>query len=117
MRGDGTITEIVGGYDEWNARKKSPERNAETPKPAAAQPKPKSQKLSNREREELANIPQIIAAHEAEQKEISEKLQSSEFIIDNPTLIPELEARLAEIEREDERLFERWSELEARNIK
>lgn len=115
---DGTITEIVGGYDEWNARKKASEKKAETPKPAAAaQPKPKSQKLSNKEREELANIPQIIAAHEAEQKEISEKLQSSEFIINNPTLIPELEARLAEIEREDERLFERWSELEARNIK
>ena len=110
------ISEIVGGYDEWNAFK---QRKIEAQKPAQTQQvptktKPQRQKLSNKERQMLEDIPQIIAQHEAEQKDISEKLQSSEFIINNPNLIPELEARLAEIESEDERLFELWSELDAR---
>ncbi|MBO5255255.1 MAG: ATP-binding cassette domain-containing protein [Opitutales bacterium] len=112
---NGEISEIVGGYDEWNTHCK---RNQQQLKSASALVQQKQkvvrQKLSNKEREELNNIPQIIAQHEIEQKEISEKLQSSEFIINNPNLIADLEARLAEIEAEDEQLFERWSELDAR---
>ena len=110
------ISEIVGGYDEWNAfkqRKIEAQKSAQTQQ-VPTKTKPQRQKLSNKERQMLEDIPQIIAQHEAEQKDISEKLQSSEFIINNPNLIPELEARLAEIESEDERLFELWSELDAR---
>ncbi len=113
---NGEIVEIVGGYDEWNAHK---QRKTELSKQKIAEmqpaqkPKQLRSKLSNKERQELEEIPQIIARHEAEQKEISEKLQSADFIINNPNLIPELEARLREIETEDERLFERWSELDA----
>ncbi len=110
------ISEIVGGYDEWNAfkqRKIEAQKSAQTQQ-VPTKTKPQRQKLSNKERQMLEDIPQIIAQHEAEQKDISEKLQSSEFIINNPNLIPELEARLAEIESEDERLFELWNELDAR---
>ncbi len=115
---NGEISEIVGGYDEWNAhkqRKISQEKQKAVASQSAPKPKAQRQKLSNKERQELEDIPQIIAQHETEQKEISEKLQSSDFIINNPNLIPELEARLKEIEIEDERLFARWEELQNRN--
>lgn len=129
---DGTISDIVGGYDEWLSHLKTSDTAAENVKKAEAarlreesaatsaqnaprQPRPA--KLTNKEREELAKIPEIIAAHEAEQKEIAEKLQSPEFIINNPNLIEPLQERSREIEAEDERLFERWSELDARNTK
>ena len=112
---NGEISEIVGGYDEWNTHcKRNQQQLKSTATVVQQKQKVVRQKLSNKEREELNNIPQIIAQHEIEQKEISEKLQSSEFIINNPNLIAGLEARLAEIEAEDEQLFERWSELDAR---
>jgi len=112
---NGEISEIVGGYDEWNTHCKRNQQQAKTTTVIQQKQKTQRQKLSNKERQELEDIPKIIAQHEAEQKDISEKLQSSEFIINNASLIPELEARLAEIEAEDERLFERWTELVARN--
>ncbi|MBE6414274.1 MAG: ATP-binding cassette domain-containing protein [Verrucomicrobiaceae bacterium] len=112
---NGEISEIVGGYDEWNTHCKRNQQQAKTTTVIQQKQKTQRQKLSNKERQELEDIPKIIAQHEAEQKDISEKLQSSEFIINNASLIPELEARLAEIEAEDERLFERWTELDARN--
>jgi ATP-binding cassette subfamily F protein uup len=112
---NGEISEIVGGYDEWNTHCKRNQQQAKATPVIQQKQKTQRQKLSNKERQELEDIPKIIAQHEAEQKDISEKLQSSEFIINNASLIPELEARLAEIEAEDERLFERWTELDARN--
>jgi len=116
---NGKITDIVGGYDEWKKYlQNSAAQNA--PKPQAqtqAKPAPKRTKLSNKEREELAQIPLKIAEHEAEQKDIAEKLQDADFIIKNPHLIAGLQERSREIESEDEILFERWSELDARNSK
>ena len=112
---NGEISEIVGGYDEWNMHCKRNQQQAKATPVIQQKQKTQRQKLSNKERQELEDIPKIIAQHEAEQKDISEKLQSSVFIINNASLIPELEARLAEIEAEDERLFERWTELDARN--
>ena len=116
---NGKITEIVGGYDEW--KKHLQNSAAQTaPKPQVqtqAKPAPKRAKLSNKEREELAQIPLKIAEHEAEQKDIAEKLQDADFIIKNPHLIAGLQERSREIESEDEILFERWSELDARNSK
>ena len=112
---NGEISEIVGGYDEWNTHCKRNQQQAKAIPVIQQKQKTQRQKLSNKERQELEDIPKIIAQHEAEQKDISEKLKSSEFIINNASLIPELEARLAEIEAEDERLFERWTELDARN--
>ena len=114
---DGNIIDIVGGYNEFFAHRKAQKDSDEKPKIQIQKLTQKSAKLTNKERQELEDIPNIIAQHEAEQQEISDKLQSSEFIINNPNLIPELEARLAEIQQEDERLFERWSELDARSQK
>ena len=55
-----------------------------------------------------------MAELEAEQSAISAKLQDPDFIRKNPNEIKSLEARLSEIQKEDEVLFERWSFLEER---
>lgn len=113
---NGKITELVGGYDEWfdyvnrlTLASAQAEKVVEKPK---KQVPPKREKMTNRERQELEEIPLKIDALEAEQAEITAKFQDPEFTRNNAAEIKNLEARLAEIKAEDERLFERWSELE-----
>lgn len=113
----GEIVEIVGGYDEWEkfrARRVAEAGKPPSLKPSAvpAQPKRRS-KLSNREREELENIPGLIERLEAEAAEISGNLADPGFVIANASNIAGINARLAEIRAEDERLMARWEELEA----
>lgn len=112
----GEIVEIVGGYDEWEkfrARRVAEAGKPPSLKPSAvpAQPKRRS-KLSNREREELENIPGLIERLEAEAAEISGNLADPGFVIANASNIAGINARLAEIRAEDERLMARWEELE-----
>ena len=117
---DGSIKDIVGGYDEWRAylaSKQAPAAATSAPKSAQAPKTAPRTKLTNKERQELEDIPKLIAAHEEEQHDIAQKLQSADFIIKNPDKIEQLQARSREIELEDERLFERWSQLDARNQK
>lgn len=116
----GSIKDIVGGYDEWRAylaSKQAPAAATSAPKSAQAPKTAPRTKLTNKERQELEDIPKLIATHEEEQHGIAQKLQSADFIIRNPDKIEQLQARSREIELEDERLFERWSQLDARNQK
>ncbi len=113
----GEIVEIVGGYDEWEkfrARRVAEAGKPPSLKPSAVPSQPKRRsKLSNREREELENIPGLIERLEAEAAEISGNLADPGFVIANASNIAGINARLAEIRAEDERLMARWEELEA----
>ena len=51
---------------------------------------------------------------EREQEELSNKLQDVDFIRQNVEKLPEINARLEEIQRIENELFERWSYLEER---
>ncbi|MBO6102874.1 MAG: ATP-binding cassette domain-containing protein [Opitutales bacterium] len=112
---NGEIAEIVGGYDEWfeyQTRLLAAKRKtSEPPKAKPAQPQ-KREKFTNKEREEFAQIPDKIEALDAERGDIGAKFQDPEFLRNNADKIKSLEARLEEIRLEEERLFERWSELE-----
>ena len=112
---DGSIVELVGGYDEWE-KYRARKRAESVPKPDSAKPQPARQKtrskLTNKEREELEKIPETIERLEAEAAQISENLADSQFVINNADKLAEINARLEEIKAEDERLMERWEQLE-----
>lgn len=119
---DGSVSELVGGYDEWEkfrASQAASKRAAKTEKPAvsekSAAPAPKRRdKFTNREREELETIPAKIEALEAERAELAAKLEDQNFVVSNFDKLEAINARMQEIDAEDERLMTRWAKLEER---
>ena len=71
-----------------------------------------SRKLSYKETRELAELPGRIAALEAEQATLNQRLEDPQLYQDNPLAAPRLVTRLAEIDDELLRLLERWEALE-----
>ncbi len=115
---NGNIIELVGGYDDWESYKEKQAKLEAIYNPALEKikknPAPKREKFTNKEREELEKLPQKIAEIEKEIGNLSAKLQDVDFIIKSPNEIPSIQARISELEKEDEILFERWSQLEER---
>ena len=68
------------------------------------------------EREEFERLPKQIEALEAELSELEAKLSDSEYVVSHFDELAKINERMAEIRLEDERLFERWSELEERRL-
>ncbi|MEY4139552.1 MAG: hypothetical protein RLZZ371_1734, partial [Pseudomonadota bacterium] len=84
---------------------------ASTPAPAPASPTAKTRKLSFKEQRELDALPDLIAALEAEQKEIADLLaDGSLYAIDNARAL-KLATRSAQIDEELMTALERWELL------
>ncbi len=112
FEGNGKIVELVGGYDEWEAylQKKYQPSPAEKQKPRRIPAK--REKFTNKDREELECVQKRIAEVESESSEISSKLSDSEFVRLNASKLGEISERFEELKKEEEKLLERWSELE-----
>ncbi len=84
-----------------------------TPVPAAAPAVAavKARKLSYKEKREFDELPARIAALEAEQKAISERLASNEVYADASAKLSGLQARFAQIDDELLVAMERWESL------
>ena len=130
----GLWREYPGGYEEWRVQR-ARSRAAAAPaavsaparapgqSPAAAPlaaPNPAATarlrtKLSYKEQRELEGLPERIAALEAEQKAIGERLASSTLYTEEPQRVGELQARYAQIDDELTAALERWEQLDARS--
>ena len=124
FEGDGLWREYAGGYQDWadyqikrradeaaSTSNKRTEAVAET----AVAPKLKadgSRKLSYKETRELAELPGKIAALEAEQKEISQRLEDPALYQEQAQIVQGLSERLGAIDDELMHLLERWEVLE-----
>ena len=121
FEGEGRLTEIVGGYADWQAWKqqqRAPEpAQASSPKTAAqsatAKPAPKS-KLSYKEARELDALPAQLGALEAEQAQIAERLAAPALYQSSPQEAAALHARSEAIEAELLEVLARWEALEAK---
>ncbi|GAB7539602.1 ATP-binding cassette domain-containing protein [Burkholderia sp. 3C] len=130
--GNGAWREYVGGFTDWqtqHARSKDLARQQEVaaraPAPAAA---PKDDagknaasrniqrpvKLSFNDQRELDNLPQKIAAIEAEQAEINAKLEDGTIFARDAKEGTRLTERFATLDNELLVALERWEELEAK---
>ncbi|WP_303786623.1 ATP-binding cassette domain-containing protein [Azovibrio restrictus] len=124
--GDGQWREYAGGYSDWaawhsslaEARKQEiREQEARKAAPAARKPepaKPRGDRLSWKEQRELEGLPDRIAALEAEQADLTARLEDPAIYQQDPELARQAAERLAAIEDELMALLERWEALEAR---
>lgn len=124
--GDGVWREYAGGYEDWLAARARAERTRnESAAPAAATAAKASpaapvrresagNKLSYRETQELAQLPDRITALEAEQTLIAQRLASGSIYREAPDEARVLQARATLLEAELEQLMSRWEELESR---
>jgi ATP-binding cassette subfamily F protein uup len=118
LEGDGSLTEIVGGYADWQAwkgRQGKPMAPAATPPSTAdagARPGTAKARLSYREVRELEGLPARIAALEAEQAGLADQL--GDPYQSGAQDAASLHARSEAIEAELLAALARWEELEAK---
>ena len=122
---DGRWRESVGGYSDWAAALTeqrildaavapppgSEKKRKPVPMPDANAPRTKR---SWKEQQELAALPDRIAALEDEQKTLTQRLETPELHAD-PAAARQVAERLTVIEEELLALLERWEALEAMN--
>jgi ATP-binding cassette subfamily F protein uup len=120
--GDGAWHEYAGGYSDWAAyqaglAKAAGERPKVEARPVGKAPeaaRPKVDKLSWKEQRELEALPERIAALEAEQGGLTQKLEDPALYQRDAQGAQQASARLAAIDDELMGLLERWEALEAR---
>jgi ATP-binding cassette subfamily F protein uup len=118
---DGNVTEYIGGYDDWvrmplagipaasEVSKPAPTKQASS----NADNKSAPRKLSYNEKRELESLPRQIETLEAEQHELTKKMETPEFYLQDGGIITQAVDRLQELHDELSRLYHRWGELEA----
>jgi ATP-binding cassette subfamily F protein uup len=119
----GLWREYEGGIEDWQAQRArtrareavaapapaaAPQAQAPAPAPAPAKARTK---LSYKEQRELDELPDRIAALEAEQQALGETLAGTALYTDTPQRVAEVQQRYAQIEDELMVLLERWEEL------
>ncbi|MCM2571339.1 ATP-binding cassette domain-containing protein [Achromobacter xylosoxidans] len=128
--GNGHWRDYVGGYDEWVAQRPAPAPASSADDDAAkaaraadeaaarakaAKPKPaRAAKMNSWELRELEGLPDAIAALEAQQAELADKLADGSLYRDAPAEVERINAELSKLESELEERFARWELLEAR---
>ena len=130
FEGNGVVREYVGGYQDWlrqggsprllGVGKEEPARSAREDKPAPAEPDKVAaapvaaarRKLSYKEQRELDALPGQIEALESEQAALQEETANPDFYLQPQEATHAALARLEHLQRELDRLLERWAELE-----
>jgi len=124
LEGEGRVGEYVGGYTDW-MRQRAPARVASGESPRAIAPAEsgerrraapsnragKKRKLTFRETDELASLPESIDALERERSEIYASL-TDPVVLRDGAATASAKVRLSEIENEIARRLARWEELE-----
>jgi len=120
FEGDGKLTEIVGGYADWQAWKAQQARAAQQPAGAkapstTASPRPAAKSsLSYKEARELEALPVQIQSLEAEQGTLAARLADPALYQGQPQQAAALQARTEAIEAELLGALGRWEALEAK---
>lgn len=120
FEGEGVLREYVGGYSDWLvARQRAPAVEPAAAqrvpdKPAEAQQRQRSVKLSYNETRELAALPEKIDALEQESAELNQQLLDPELFRTQPARGAQIHARIEEIEALLLELLARWETLESK---
>ncbi len=116
----GDVKEYVGGYDDWHKQIEPtaiPQAKTKTDSVPRAtskvEAKPAVRKLSYNEKRELEELPKKIEMLEAEQHQLTSKMEDPAFYQQESELITNAVDRLQELHDELSRLYHRWGELEA----
>jgi ABC transport system ATP-binding/permease protein len=126
LDGSGSVEEFVGGYSDWQSQKlaevktdsakknqdskKKPDLSVENPN---VPKNPVKKKLSFKEQQELSNMPELIAQLEAQQAELTQKINGADFYKNDQTVVAKTLADLQAADTKLEQVFQRWDELES----
>jgi ATP-binding cassette subfamily F protein uup len=133
LEGEGRVKEYAGGYDDWlRQRGETPDvlRGAGCqpavvqagwqPAPRAAAkakpplpPKERPRRLTYKEQRELEDLPERIAALEADLGELHAAMADPAFYRQEPAAIVQAKTRLQSLERGIAAAYQRWEELES----
>jgi ATP-binding cassette subfamily F protein uup len=128
LDGDGRVEEYVGGYDDWRSQQQAAlvERARRASRPASVpeasrdtrprKPSYNEQRERDAQRAELASLPARIEALEAEQRQLSDALASTDFYQRDGVEISRAVERLKELDIELSRVMQRWEDLERLNL-
>ncbi len=115
FEGQGRIGEYAGGYSDWLRQRPAitaaPVAAKSTAPVAAASRAEKKRKLSWKESQELAALPELIDARETERAAVYAKLADPAFLRDGAA-VTQASADLARMDAELAALAERWEALE-----
>jgi ATP-binding cassette subfamily F protein uup len=122
FEGDGRLIENPGGYDDWIAARArmvldaAPATKAAAAKPATPAPRAtgRSTKLSYNETRELERLPDTIAALEAEQADLQQRLLDPEIYRTAPRDAAAWQQRIEVIDTQLLDCLSRWEALEAK---
>ncbi|MEF2155901.1 ATP-binding cassette domain-containing protein [Luteimonas sp. FXH3W] len=120
FEGDGQITEVVGGYEDWERQAKARENAAASAssKPQAAATVTSSavnetpkRKLSYKEQRELEQLPPVIDGLEQQIAQLTAQL-SDPAIFGDPAALRRVSETLEAAQAELDAAYARWTELE-----
>ncbi|MCE9584766.1 MAG: ATP-binding cassette domain-containing protein [Planctomycetes bacterium] len=110
--GKGGVREVVGGWSEWD-RIRTAEAASMRPAAAAVSKPASDHRAAVRDRREVERLEKKIAALEEEKRTLHVAMEAASFWTGPKEPRDATQARLAEVGREIDAAFERWSELQA----
>jgi ATP-binding cassette subfamily F protein uup len=119
FEGDGAVNEYVGGYSDWVQQRR--ETAPAPPRAAKAAAKrdgtvARPRRLHFSERRELEGLPRGIEELEGEKSSILEAMGRPDYYRGEPSAIAGAVRRLHEIEEALAAAYERWQELDERDV-
>jgi len=121
MEGEGQVNEYVGGYNDYlrqrpDLNKSNTDKKSVTSKPTLkdnqVDKKPVTKKLNYNDQRELELLPEKIEKLETEQEELVALTSESNFYQKEKHIVNQTMNRLADIEKELAKAYQRWEELE-----
>jgi len=113
------VTEYAGGYDDWLRQcpaVQSPEKKDSVKIKPKSKPRP-SRKLGYMQQREIQELPKKIEALEAEHETLFKVMSAPLFYKKDKSEIAGVKSHLQHVEKEIEKAYGRWEELEALNDK
>ncbi len=119
LKGDGTVHEFVGDYDDWlrfdESQKKSDDVK-QSKSDSSVEPSKSKQdrprKMSHKELKELESLPAQIEKLESDHTELIASMGSADFYRKAPSEIKRVQSELQALEEKIRKTYERWAELE-----
>lgn len=119
LKGDNSVQEFVGDYDDWLRFDENQKRSADI-KASKTDPKidplkskqERQRKMSHREQKELEAMPSQLEQLELEHAKILSAMGSTDFYRKTPTDIKQAQTNVQLLEEKIRKTYERWEELE-----
>lgn len=110
--GNGLIHSTVGGYTDWLTEKNIKVEEPKNQNRQNSSTKLKTRKLTNKERQDLKELPNKLEALEQEKSQLELELANPNIYIEKPEEISKIQKKISDIEEDILSTWKRWEEVE-----